>query len=168
MGKQAKASLVAIAFHPHKISILNRLPRRLRPSAPVTRVRSFLQDGKAALASVFRRAQAFFFRIFPDDVNGFSVRKSEAGSRPWRTACAKGAQHHKHTALIHKLTSLRQKILFPAHNLHAYTQGSRGQGIMRSTFQPEDLPCSLVCRSLRALPETPGFQFSGSASQSQV
>jgi hypothetical protein len=78
---------MAVAFHTHGIDMLKRMPLRIHPTALVTRYRPFLKDSKAAPAPVFRRVQAFFLRIFPDDMDRLSIRKSEAGSGSGRTVC---------------------------------------------------------------------------------
>jgi hypothetical protein len=78
------------------------MPLRLHPTALVARYRSFLKYGKApSLASASSRAQALLFCIFPDDVDGLSIRKAETSTRPGRTAYAKGAKQNQNAAFIH-------------------------------------------------------------------
>ena len=83
----------------------------------MTRYRSFLKDAKPALAPVFSRAQAFFLRIVPDDMDGLAVCKTEAGARPGRTTRAKDAKQHKRTVgigvHIHLVTA---KLSVPEHS----------------------------------------------------
>ena len=76
---------MVVAFHAHRVDILYLMPFRFHPTTPMARYRPFLKDGKAPLASVLSRTQAFFLRIFQDDMDGFSIRKAEAGAWPWRT-----------------------------------------------------------------------------------
>jgi hypothetical protein len=138
---------VAVAFHTHGVGILNLMPLGIHPAAPVPRYRSFFKDCKAALASAFSRAQAFFLCIFPNDVDGLAVRKAEAGARLGRTAHAEDARQKKHAAFKHThlvavknfqsrfmpATTIFAAQLFPAQNLH-----SLPQGLLSRILRPED------------------------------
>ena len=72
---------MAIAFHAHKVRGFRLTPFGIHPAAPMTRYRSLFKDAKPALTPVLGHTQAFFLRIVPDDMDGFAVRKTEAGAR---------------------------------------------------------------------------------------